>query len=291
MQEPFSAAETVWAARRRRSVLFLPASNPRAIDKARASAVDVAVLDLEDAVAPEAKDAAREQAVRAVRDGGFGGEVLIRVNGVDTPWFEDDFAAVTASGADGVVVPKINDGATIGFLDGRMAGAPRGMKLWAMIETAQALLNLAGIAAAAGSTRLAALVVGTNDLSKELRSRRRPDRAPLQFALAQTVATARAYGLLAIDGVYNDFADQAGLEAECEQGRDFGFDGKSLIHPGQIEACNRIFSPSEAELAWARKVVEAFAAPEAEGKGAIRVEGGMAERLHLAQAKALLGEG
>jgi citrate lyase subunit beta/citryl-CoA lyase len=272
-----------------RSLLFLPASNPRALEKARTLACDAVVLDLEDSVGPEHKEAARAAAVAAVRTGGFGGRtVAIRVNGLDTDWGEADLAAAAACGPDAVLVPKIDGPDDVDAGEAALAGAPPQTRLWAMIETCRAVLHLEAIAARARQTRLAALVVGVNDLSKDLRCANGGDRAPLTYALSKAVTAARAHGLIALDGVHNDLDDAQGLAAECLQGKTFGFDGKSLIHPNQIEAANRAFAPSPAELAWARRVVEAFAGPDAQGKGVLRVDGAMVERLHLAQAARLL---
>lgn len=268
-----------------RSVLFLPASNPRAIDKVRSLPCDVAILDLEDAVAPEAKSDARAAAVEAVRAGGFAPRLGVRINGLDTPWGEADLAALAASGVQLIVAPKVDDAAAVRSLAGRV---PAGAALWAMIETPGALLDLPAIARAASATPLEALMLGVNDLAVGLGTGAAPDREPLKPWLAVTVAAARAHGLLAIDGVYNDFADADGLTAECAQARLFGFDGKSLIHPSQIEPANAAFSPSAEEMAQARALVAAFAAPEAAGKGAIRIDGRMVERLHLAAAERLL---
>jgi citrate lyase beta subunit len=268
-----------------RSVLFLPASNPRAIEKARALPCDVAVLDLEDAVAPEAKDAARAAAVEAVRGGGFAPRLGVRINGLDTPWGEADLAALAGSGVQLIVAPKVEDAAAVRALAGRV---PAGAALWAMIETPGALLDLPAIARAASATALEALMLGVNDLAVGLGIGAAPDREPLKPWLAATVAAARAHGLLAIDGVWNDFSDADGLAAECAQARSYGFDGKSLIHPSQIEPANLAFSPTPEEAAQARAIVAAFAAPEAAGKGAIRVGGRMVERLHLAAAGRLL---
>lgn len=268
-----------------RSVLFLPASNSRAIDKARSLPCDVAILDLEDAVAPEAKSDARAAAVEAVRAGGFAPRIGVRINGLDTPWGEADLAALAASGVQLIVAPKVDDAAAVRGLAGRV---PAGAALWAMIETPGALLDLPAIARAASATPLEALMLGVNDLAVGLGTGAAPDREPLKPWLAAAVAAARAHGLLAIDGVYNDFADADGLTAECAQARLFGFDGKSLIHPSQIEPANAAFSPSAEEVAQARALVAAFAAPEAAGKGAIRIDGRMVERLHLAAAERLL---
>jgi len=275
--------------RPRRSVLFLPASNGRAVEKARSLPCDVVVLDLEDAVGPEHKADARAAMIETLRAGGFGDrEVVVRVNGLDTAWGEDDLAAAARAAPDAVLVPKVRHREDVRAYDERLGSAPSRTRLWAMVETCASVLNLGAITAAAASTRLSALAVGVNDLSKEMRARRTPGREPLQAALGLTVAAARAHGLVALDGVHNDLEDEAGLDAECRQGRDFGFDGKCLIHPRQIEAANRAFSPDEAEIAWARAVVAAFEAPENAGAGVIRVEGRMAERLHLEEARRTL---
>ncbi len=276
------------AARPRRSVLFMPAANSRAIEKARTLPCDAVVLDLEDAVAPEAKAAAREAAAQAIKAGFGGREVILRCNGLDTEWGEDDLKAAAAAGPDGVLLPKVRSADDITAGERRLAAAPDHTRLWAMIETAQGVLNLEQIARSSYPTRLAGLVLGPNDLSAELRLRPAPGRAALQPILTAMVVAARAHGLVALGGAFNDFQDAAGFEAECRQDADFGFDGKTLIHPAQIEAANRIFSPSEEDLAWARAVVEAFAGPEAAGKGAIRLQGRMIERLHLADAQRVL---
>jgi citrate lyase beta subunit len=266
-----------------RSVLFLPASNPRAIEKARTLACDVAILDLEDAVAPEAKADARAAAVMAVQGGGFAPRLGVRINGLDTPWGEADLAALKGAGADLIVAPKVETPAAVRALQDRM---PEGADLWAMIETPRAVLHLPALADSGGPLR--GLMLGVNDLAAMLGTAPSPDREPLKPWLAATVAAARAHGLLAIDGVYNRFTDADGFAVECAQARLYGFDGKSLIHPAQIEAANAAFSPSEEEAARARAVVAAFAAPEAAGQGAIRVDGQMVERLHLAAAERLL---
>ena len=273
-------------ARRRRSVLYVPASNSRAMDKARALDCDAVILDLEDSVAPEAKDDARTAMAAAVGSGFGGREVIVRCNGLDTPWGETDLKAAAKAGADAVLAPKIRSPADVAEIDRLFARA--GGQVWAMIETAAAVLNLREIAEAAASTRLAGLVLGPNDLSTELRCRLEPGRQPLQPILIQMVAAARAHGLVALDGTYNDLDDAAGFEAECRQGAEFGFDGKTLVHPSQVEPCNRLFSPSPEEVAWARAVIDAFAAPDAEGKGAIRLQGRMVERLHLKEAERVL---
>lgn len=276
-------------ARPRRSVLYMPASNLKALEKARTLPADAVILDLEDAVAPEAKETARAQAVEAVKAGGFGRrEVIIRTNGLDTPWGKDDLAAAAAAGPDAILVPKVNDAADVAAYDAAISSAPSHTKLWAMIETGRALFQLDAIAGAAKTSRLTCWVMGTNDLAKEMRCRQTADRAPFWGPLSLSVAAARAYGLSILDGVYNDIENEAGLEAVCQQGVDFGFDGKTLIHPKQVEICNRVFSPTEAEVAWSKAVIAAFALPENAGKGAIRVEGRMAELLHLSQAERLV---
>lgn len=268
--------------RPRRSALYLPASSPRAIARARTLACDVVILDLEDAVAPEAKDAARDAAVAAIREGGFGPrELVVRVNALAGEWGAADCAALAAARPDAVLVPKVADAAGVAAYADTLGGAP----VWAMVETARAMLGLAELAAAPA---LAALVVGTNDLAKELRAAPGGDRLPLLGFLANTVAAARANGLVVLDGVHNAIDDAAGFAAECAQGVRFGFDGKTLIHPSQVDACNAAFAPSAADIAQAERIVAAFAAPEAAGKGVIRADGRMVERLHLEEARRTL---
>ena len=275
--------------RPRRSALYLPASNPRAIEKARALPADVIILDLEDAVAPEAKEAARAAAVAAVREGGFGGsEVVIRANGIDTEWGMADLGAIAASGADAVLVPKVSSPGDIMRYQEALTSAHAPMQLWAMIETCACIPQLGAITAMAAQTRLSLLVMGVNDLAKEMRARLTPERTPFLPLLSLAVAAARAHGLTILDGVCNEFRDLAAFQAEAEQGLLFGFDGKTLIHPDQIAPCNAVFSPGEEELAWAQAVIAAFALPESAGKGAIRVDGKMAELLHLEQARQLV---
>ncbi|MDG2520058.1 CoA ester lyase [Caulobacter segnis] len=274
------------AARPRRSALYMPASNLKAIEKAKTLACDVVILDLEDAVAPEAKEVARQQAVAAVKAGGFGRrEVVIRVNGRDTPYGAADFEAASAAGPDAILVPKVNDADDVRFYDAALKGKTR---LWAMIETAKSAFHLWDIASTAKDTRLSTWVMGVNDLAKEMRARQTPQREAFQPILSLAVAAARGSGLSILDGVHNDIEDLEALEAVCRQGVDLGFDGKTLIHPKHLEICNRVFSPTEGEIAWARAVIEAFALPENAGKGAIRVDGKMAELLHLAQAERLV---
>ena len=274
--------------RRRRSALYLPASNPRAIAKARTLPADIVILDLEDAVAPDAKESAREAAIAAVREGGFGGrEVVIRVNGHHTPWGVDDLRHVAEAGADAILVPKINGPEDIAACCRLMENAPGETRLWAMIETCTCLPHLDAIAATAATTRLSLFVLGTNDLAKEMHARLTPDRTPFLPVFTMAVAAARAHGVFILDGVCNEFRDLDIFRAEAEQGLLFGFDGKTLIHPDQIAPCNDVYSPSAEELAWAEAVIEAFASPENAGKGAIQVQGKMAELLHLDQAQQL----
>jgi citrate lyase subunit beta/citryl-CoA lyase len=272
--------------RPRRSALYLPASNARAIEKARGLPADVVILDLEDAVAPEAKEEARVAAICAADEGGFGKrEVAIRANGIDSEWGEADLAAIAHSRADAVLVPKISSAEDIERCQDALAEAPGEMQLWAMIETCASIFALEAIAAKCASTRLSLWVMGTNDLAKEMRAQLTPDRTPFLPFLSMAVVAARAHGLAILDGVCNEFRDLDFFRAEAEQGLLFGFDGKSLIHPAQIEPCNAVFSPGEEALAWARTVIAAFELPENRGKGAIRVEGKMVELLHLDQAK------
>ena len=271
----------------RRSALYMPASNPRAIAKARGLACDVVILDLEDAVAPEEKARARNQAVAAIAEGGFGArERVVRINALDTPWGTDDLAAIRDAGVDAVLVPKISTPADLAKV--RAVLGEQGPPIWAMIETCGAILRLPEIAAAAATTGTALLIAGTNDLAKEMRCRPDADRTPLLPALTQLVIAARAAGLVALDGVCNAIGDPDRLAAECAQGAMLGFDGKTLIHPAQIDAANAAFGPSAEQLAWARAVVTAFAAPDAAGRGAIRLDGAMVERLHLAEAERIL---
>lgn len=274
------------ALRPRRSVLYMPASNAKAIEKAKSLPCDAVILDLEDAVAPEAKADAREAAAAAVRAGGFGRrEVIIRVNGLDTEWGEQDLVVAAGCAPDAILVPKVNGPDDITELEKRIVAAPETTRLWAMIETARSIFAVHDIAEQAQASRLDCFVMGTNDIAKEMRARQTPGREPFVGALGLSVLAARAYGLTILDGVYNGIDDEAGFAAICEQGVDFGFDGKTLIHPKQVDICNRAFSPTEEEVRWARSVITAFAQPENAGKGAIRVEGKMVELLHLSQAE------
>jgi citrate lyase subunit beta / citryl-CoA lyase len=277
------------AIRPRRSVLFMPGSNARALEKARVLPVDGIIIDLEDAVAPDAKGAARAQVVAAVRQGGFGHrEVVIRVNGPDTPWSEDDIAAAADAGADAILVPKVSDAETLTALGHRLRRikTPDSLRVWAMIETPLAILHCEELARVArdGIARLDCLVMGTNDIAKETRARQVPGRWPMLPHLVMAIAAARAHGLDILDGVYNAIGDEAGFRAECEQGRDLGFDGKTLVHPNQLGVANEIFAPTEAELSEARAIIAAFKRPENAGKGVIALEGRMVERMHADMA-------
>lgn len=275
--------------RPRRSALYLPASNPKALAKARSLPADVVILDLEDAVAPEHKVAARAQAVAAVAEGGFGRrELVIRANGLDTEWGADDLAAAAAAGPDAVLVPKVSSPGEVRTYDAALAAAPAPTRLWIMIETCACLPLLHDLATCAGDTRLAGFVLGTNDLAKEMRARPGPERTPFLPILTMAVAAARAHGLVVLDGVCNEFRELDRFTAEARQGLEFGFDGKTLIHPDQIAPCNAVFSPDAAEIAWAEAVEAAFALPENAGKGAIKVDGRMVELLHLDQARRVL---
>jgi citrate lyase subunit beta/citryl-CoA lyase len=279
----------IMAHRARRSVLYMPASNARAIEKARGLACDAIILDLEDAVAPDAKSDARAQAVAAIAAGGFGDrELIVRCNGLDTPWGADDLAAAALAGPDAILVPKVNGPDDIEAYDAAIAAAPAHTALWAMIETPASVFALNAIAQAARTSRLACWVIGLNDLAKAMGGRQTPDRAPHLPILSLAVAAARANGLAVLDSVTNAIDDQPLLEAHCRQAADIGFDGKSLIHPSQIDTANRLFSPDAAEVAWARAVIAAYALPENASKGALQIDGRLAERLHLDQAERLV---
>ncbi|RAK57443.1 HpcH/HpaI aldolase/citrate lyase family protein [Phenylobacterium deserti] len=272
--------------RPRRSALYLPATNARALEKARTLSCDVVVLDLEDSIAPEAKAEARLAACEAVRAGGFGArELVVRINALDTPWGAADLGAVAGAQPDALLVPKLSDPEDLPAYAAALGGKTR---LWGMIETCKAVLRLDALGAAAAANRMEGWILGLNDLAMEMGCRPGADRAPLQAAMSLAVTAARAHGLFVLDAVYNDFSDAEGLARECAQGVAFGFDGKSLIHPAQIAAANAAFSPDPEALAWARQVVRAFDAPESAGRGVIKVDGKMVERLHLEQAQRLI---
>jgi citrate lyase subunit beta/citryl-CoA lyase len=271
------------AIRPRRSVLYMPGSNARALEKAQSLPADALILDLEDAVAPDAKDLARQQVCDAVKAKGFGKrEIVIRVNALSTPWGADDLKAAVEAAPDAILVPKISKPEDLHEIDARI-GHDSNVRVWAMVETPLAILNIQAVASASG--RLSCFVMGTNDLIKEVRGTHTPDRMNLSAALGLSVLAARANGLAAIDGVYNDIQNTDGFSESCRQGRAFGFDGKTLIHPTQIEPCNDIFAPSVAEVEAARKVIAAFELPENKGKGAIKVDGRMVELLHAEIAR------
>ncbi|UNK81146.1 CoA ester lyase [Sphingopyxis granuli] len=270
----------------RRTALYLPAINARAVAKARTLPVDIVILDLEDAVAPERKEEARNAAVAAAQEGGFGDrELIIRANGLDTPWWRDDLVAAARSGADGVLVPKVGSAADIARCADLLRDAPAGLSLWAMIETCAAVVALPAIAAAAEGSRLAAMVLGTNDLAKEMRAALTPDRLAFLPILTSAVVAARPHGLIVLDGVCNDFQDIDRFEAECRQGLVLGFDGKTIIHPRQVDPCNAVYSPTPDEVRWAERIITAFDAPDHAGKGVVQIDGQMVERLHLDDAR------
>ena len=273
--------------RPRRSVLYMPSSNDRALEKAKTLPVDGLILDLEDAVGPGDKPAAREKACAAARSGEYGyREVTIRVNGIGTQWHDADLEAACGAGPDGIVVPKVGSADEVRGLVAALErhGAPDHTRLWAMVETPGAVLSALEIASA--SDRLAVLVLGTNDLVKELQARFVPGRAPLMTALSTVVLAARAAGVAVLDGVYNDVKDPEGFEVECRQGRDLGFDGKTLIHPGQVDPCNSTFAPSQDEVEEARGVLEAWEAGA--GSGVVTYNGRMVENLHVEVAGRVL---
>ena len=276
--------------RPRRSVLYMPGSNARAIEKARTLPADAVILDLEDSVAPDAKAAARKQVVEAVTAGGFGArEVIVRVNGLDTPWHVDDITAAARAAPDAILVPKISTPQQLEGIGQRLFDLHTNhrTRVWAMIETPLAIFNILALAAEAddSESRLAAFVMGTNDLAKETRARIVPGRAPMVPWLMTCVAAARTYGVDILDGVYNDLGNAEGFARECGEARDMGFDGKTLIHPNQIEPCNAAFSPSPDEVAQAKKIIAAFDLPENKDKGVVQLDGRMVERLHADMAR------
>jgi (3S)-malyl-CoA thioesterase len=267
-----------------RSVLYIPASKERALEKARELAADAIIFDLEDAVAPDEKARAREVLARELAGADFGHRArLVRVNGLETDWGAADLAAFAGHpGVDAVLVPKVNSTADLDAVAARVQGP-----LWAMMETARGCLNAGAIAA---HPRLGGMVMGTNDLAKELGARFRADRLPLMAGLGACLLAARAEGKVIVDGVFNAFKDEDGLKAECEQGRDMGFDGKTLIHPAQLAIANAVFAPSESEVAFARRQIEAFAEARARGEGVAVVDGKIVENLHIVTAEALLAK-
>ncbi len=271
-------------ARPYRSVLYIPGANARALEKARSLATDAIIFDLEDAVAPEAKPGARAQLAAALREDYGNRARIVRINGLDTEWGEADARAFAdAPGVDAVLIPKVNAPADLD----RVAALVPGRPLWAMMETPLAMLNAAAIAA---HPRLEGMVMGTNDLAKELNSRPRPDRLPMQAGLGLCLLAAKAHDRVIVDGVYNAFKDEDGLAAECAQGRDMGFDGKTLIHPAQLDIANRAFAPTEAEVDLARRQIAGFEAAMAAGQGVAVVDGKIVENLHVATARRLIAQ-
>ncbi|MEQ3625864.1 MAG: CoA ester lyase [Celeribacter sp.] len=278
------------SARPFRSVLYIPGSKPRALEKARDLAVDAIIFDLEDAVAADEKENARALLAETLRAGGYGARAqIVRLNGMDTAWGQADLDAIMAVGPQAILLPKVDGPEMIEAVARQLDAnaATKDTKIWAMMETATGILNAAAIARA---PRMAGLVLGTNDLAKELTCRTRANREPLLMSLQMCLLAARAAGVACIDGVYNAFKDEAGLRAECEQGRDMGFDGKTLIHPAQLDIANAVFAPSEEEIALARRQIEAFRAAEAEGQGVAVLDGRIVENLHVVTAEATLAK-
>jgi len=275
--------------RPRRSVLYMPAANERALEKAKAIPADALIFDLEDAVAPDAKAEARERACAMFVAGGYGNrEITIRANGIGTQWHDDDLAAIAQAGPDGVVVPKVNSAADVHAIEAALErhGAPDRTRIWAMLETPVAMLHAEEICGA--SERLNVLVMGTNDLAKELHAQRVPSRQPLMGGLYLALLAARAADKVILDGVFNDIKDEVSFAAECSQGRQMGFDGKTLVHPSQVEPCNLAFSPEADEVELAVRIIAAFEEAEREGRGVVTVDGRMIENLHVDEARRVL---
>ncbi len=274
------------AARPRRSVLYMPGSNARALEKGRSLPADGLIFDLEDAVAPDAKETARDQIVAALKEGGYGRrEIAVRVNGLDSPWGRDDVKAMATSGADAILLPKVETAAMIHELEKLMeeAGAPKTMGIQCMMETPLGMLNAKEVAGA--SRRITCLVMGTSDLVKDLQAAHTPERLPVLTSLGLCILAARAYGIAITDGVHLDLSDDAGFAASCRQGKELGFDGKTLIHPKTIAKANEIFAPSQAEIDWAHKIIAAHAEATAAGKGVVVVDGKLIENLHVEAAR------
>lgn len=278
------------SARPYRSVLYIPGSKERALEKARTLPVDAIIFDLEDAVAMEEKANARKLLAATLAAGGYGGRVqIVRVNGTDTEWYDDDLAAMMEVGPQAILVPKVESIGQVTRLAERLDAHPAcaETRIWAMMETPRGILHANAIATGA---RMGGFVLGTNDLAKELNCRFRPDRLPLQTSLQTCLLAARAQGLVCVDGVYNAFKDVEGLRAECEQGRDLGMDGKTLIHPDQVAVANEVFAPTAAEIDLARRQIAAFEAAEAQGQGVAVVDGKIVENLHIVTARATLAK-
>ena len=274
-----------------RSVLYIPGSKERALDKATGLAVDAIIFDLEDAVAPDEKSNARHILAAALVDKDYGARVkIVRINGFDSPWADEDLAVIATARPEAVLLPKVNSAADVQALAAKLDAHP-GMantRIWCMMETPLGMLNAAQIAQA--SPRMAGFVMGTNDLAKELGSRFRPDRLPMQAGLGLCLLAAKAHGLVIVDGVYNAFKDDEGLRAECDQGRDMGFDGKTLIHPAQVQIANTAFAPSDAEIDLAHRQIAAFEQAEAAGQGVAVVDGKIVENLHVVTARSVLAK-
>lgn len=273
--------------RPRRSVLYMPGSNTRALEKAKSLAADGLILDLEDATAPDAKEEARKNVVAAA--GQYGKrEVLIRVNGLNTPWGYEDIKAAAGSKADGILLPKVESADAVRLTANIMdeAGAPADMAIWCMMETPLGILHAEEIANA--SPRMGGFVMGTSDLAKDLHAEHTPQRLPFVTSLGLCALAARAYGLALLDGVYLDLQDDDGFKASCDQGREFGFDGKTLIHPKTIGMANEAFAPSAAQVEWSRRIIDAHAEAAKEGKGVVVVDGKLIENLHVENAKRLV---
>ena len=274
------------SARPRRSMLYMPGSNARALEKARTLPADSLILDLEDAVAPDAKELARKQVCEAVAAGGFGlREVLIRVNALSTRWGYEDIAMASKSGADGLLLPKVESADAIRHMEAimRANGAPESMRIWAMMETPRSILESQRIAES--TPRMEGLVMGTSDLAKELDCAHTHERLPFIVSLGLCLLAARAAGLAILDGVYLDLNDEPGFEAACKQGQELGFDGKTLIHPKQVGPCNKVFTPKPQDVAWSRRIIEAHAAATARGEGVVVVDGRLVENLHVESAR------
>jgi citrate lyase subunit beta/citryl-CoA lyase len=278
------------SARPRRSMLYMPGSNARALEKARTLPADSLILDLEDAVAPDAKELARKQVCEAVAAGGFGmREVLIRVNALSTRWGYEDIAMASKSGADGLLLPKVESADAIRHMEAIMRAndAPESMRIWAMMETPRSVLESQRIAES--TPRMEGLVMGTSDLAKELDCAHTHERLPFMVSLGLCLLAARAAGLAILDGVYLDLNDETGFEAACKQGQELGFDGKTLIHPKQVGPCNRVFTPKPQDVAWSRRIIEAHAAATARGEGVVVVDGRLVENLHVESARRVVG--
>ncbi|UEM04586.1 CoA ester lyase [Skermanella rosea] len=275
--------------RPRRSVLYMPGSNPRAMEKGKTLQADGLILDLEDAVAPDAKAQARTQIGDAIRGGGYGRrELIVRTNGLNTPWGYEDLVFAATSGADAVLLPKVESADMVRQAEQVLAasGAPADQRIWCMMETPLAMLNVKEIAGA--SPRLGGLVMGTSDLAKDLHAAHTRDRLPMITSLGLCLLAARAYNLAILDGVYLDLNDDEGFAASCRQGLELGFDGKTLIHPKTLAAANAVFGPSAEEVAWSRRIIDAFQAAVAEGKGVVLVDGKLVENLHVENARRLV---